>query len=185
MPLSKPCAATLVSKGCGEYTPTPALKRAHSGTQGERCVQMRSRPMWGGSVGLKHYLMCAYTSFSSSVSLIQSSKFCDSSSVCAIWNRAVRFSMLSKCREVSNRSQMLSSVSAPVACMGSSDSGRTCSAFLPSRIAWSASSSWPIRSRGFRVSVAETPHGLYHGRAALPPACTAVPVLLPRDPTWL
>ena len=122
-----------------------SVKSLHVGSQGQTRRDEGSRPLRGGSViGRAQFVSPIHACFSFGACTIQSRRFWLSSSHFAISNFFVLACILSMRRLVSNRSQMLSSVSKPVAFIGSSSSGNTCATVPPSPAARIASS---LRSR--------------------------------------
>ena len=118
------------------------VKSLHVGSQGQTRRNEGSRPLRGGSViGRAQFVSPIHACFSFGACTIQSRRFWLSSSHFAISNIFVLACILSMRRLVSNRSQMLSSVSKPVAFIGSSSSGNTCATVPPSPAARIASSS--------------------------------------------
>ena len=122
-----------------------SVKSLHVGSQGQTRRDEGSRPLRGGSViGRAQFVSPIHACFSFGACTIQSRRFWLSSSHFAISNIFVLACILSMRRLVSSRSQMLSSVSKPVAFIGSSSSGNTCATVPPSPAARIASS---LRSR--------------------------------------
>ena len=128
------------------WLPWGCLQKAHTAAhRGEHGGEGWSRPPRGGSViGRAQFVSLIHACFSFGACTIQSRRFWLSSSHFAISNIFVLACILSMRRLVSNRSQMLSSVSKPVAFIGSSSSGNTCATVPPSPAARIASS---LRSR--------------------------------------
>ena len=135
-PLRSPCGGLLLGL---------PVKSLYVGSQGQTRRDEGSRPLRGGSViGRAQFVSPIHACFSFGACTIQSRRFWLSSSHFAISNIFVLACILSMRRLVSNRSQMLSSVSKPVAFIGSSSSGNTCATVPPSPAARIASS---LRSR--------------------------------------
>ena len=119
-----------------------SVKSLHVGSQGQTRRDEGSRPLRGGSViGRAQFVSPIHACFSFGACTIQSRRFWLSSSHFAISNIFVLACILSMRRLVSNRSQMLSSVSKPVAFIGSSSSGNTCATVPPSPAARTKSTS--------------------------------------------
>ena len=98
-----------------------SVKSLHVGSQGQTRRDEGSRPLRGGSVIERaQFVSPIHACFSFGACTIQSRRFWLSSSHFAISNIFVLACILSMRRLVSNRSQMLSSVSKPVAFIGSS-----------------------------------------------------------------
>ena len=128
----------------GGYLGVP--EKAHTAAhRGEHGGDGWSRPPRGGSViGSAQFVGSIHACFSFGACTIQSRRFWLFSNHFAISNIFVLACILSMRRLVSSRSQMLSSVSKPVAFIGSSSSGNTCATVPPSPAARIASS---LRSR--------------------------------------
>lgn len=142
----------------GGYLGVP--EKAHTAAhRGEHGGDGWSRPPRGGSViGSAQFVGSIHACFSFGACTIQSRRFWLSSNHFAISNIFVLACILSMRRLVSNRSQMLSSVSKPMAFIGSSSSGNTCATVPPSPAARIAFSS---RSRSEMTSCV-SPTGMSH-----------------------
>lgn len=131
MLISPQAAQHLLRSPCGGYSLRLSVKSLHVGSQGQTRRDEGSRPLRGGSViGRAQFVSPIHACFSFGACTIQSRRFWLSSFTC-ISNIFVLACILSMRRLVSNRSQMLSSVSKPVAFIGSS-SGNTCATVPPS-----------------------------------------------------